>query len=70
MQATAAVQKLTQAEARKKSSEEALENLKKRIAAAKQTYLAGRRSSQGGGSRGRSVEGRSRQDAGRRMRLP
>jgi len=40
LQATGAVQTLAQAEARKKSSEEALENLRKRIAAAKQTHLA------------------------------
>ena len=39
LQATAAVQKLAQAEARKKSSEEALASLKERIAAAKKTYL-------------------------------
>ena len=38
-QATAAVQKLTQTEARKKSSEEALASLKERIAAAKKKYL-------------------------------
>jgi hypothetical protein len=40
IQANNAVQKLAQAEARKKSAEEALENLKKRIAAAKQSYPA------------------------------
>lgn len=40
IQANAAVQKLAQAETRKKSAIEGLENLKKRIAAAKQTHLA------------------------------
>jgi len=40
IQANTAAQNLTRAEARKKSAEEALESLKKRIAAAKQTHLA------------------------------
>ncbi len=40
VQANSGTQKLNQAEARKKSSEEALENLKKRIASAKQTHVA------------------------------
>jgi hypothetical protein len=40
IQANNAVQILARAETRKKSAEEALANLKKRIAAAKQTYLA------------------------------
>ncbi len=40
LQANAAAQKLTQSEARKKSAEEGLENLKKRIAEAKNTHEA------------------------------
>jgi hypothetical protein len=40
LKANAGVQTLNQAEARKKSVEEALENLKKRIAAAKESYQA------------------------------
>jgi len=40
IQANNAVPRLAQAEARRKSAEDALENLKKRIAAAKQSYLA------------------------------
>ena len=40
VQANAAAQELVRAEARKKSAEEALENLKKRIAAAQQTHVA------------------------------
>ena len=44
--ANAAAQKLVQAEARKKSAEEALVSLTKRIAAAKQTYLADEQAAQ------------------------
>jgi hypothetical protein len=40
IQANAAAQNLTRAEARKKSAEEGLESLKKRIASAKQTHVA------------------------------
>jgi len=46
VQATRAAQELARAEARKKSAEEALENLKKRIAAAKETHEADEQAAQ------------------------
>lgn len=46
IQANAAAQRLAQGEARKKSAEEGLENLKKRIAAAKQTHVADEKAAQ------------------------
>jgi hypothetical protein len=46
LQANLAAQNLSQAEARKKSAGEALENLKKRIAAAKQTFQAAEQAAQ------------------------
>ena len=46
LQANLASQSLSQAEARKKAAEEALENLKKRIASAKQTWQADEQAAQ------------------------
>ncbi len=46
LQANLAAQSLSQAEARKKAAEEALENLKKRIASAKQTWQADEQAAQ------------------------